>query len=88
MVKTPSHINVSVRSHDPLCPFKAFIPAKINGRPVDYAKWDSDIMDPPKPIQYYEPCQCDLIREARADERLALARLLDNPDPDMSCDCP
>ena len=72
-------------THDPLCPFRAFIPAKIKGKTVDYQNWDSEFMDPPKPTQYYVPCQCDLITKVRADERNGCIKELENyyfPDED------
>ena len=48
-------------SHDPLCPHRQFIPG--NG------VWIEGFSDPPKPVQCYEPCQCDLIAKVRADEQ-------------------
>ena len=48
-------------NHDQLCPHREFIPGD--------GPWIEGFSDPPKPVQCYEPCQCDLIVQVRADER-------------------
>ena len=54
--------------HDPLCPHREFMPG--NG------VWIEGFSDPPNPVQSYEPCQCDLIVQVRADERDSVVAII------------
>ena len=62
--------------HDPLCPHRQFIPG--NG------VWIEGFSNPPKPIQQYEPCQCDLIANVRADERDSVLAIISERWKDLT----